>query len=98
MKAGIARESALKEQRQRVRRLLSWDMSRQGLSIGPEWGEGGKVMWAMTAVFSYFFLGRASEMFAYNDGKLTKILYFRGETGVFWWKGTAVSNGIVAVR
>lgn len=51
----------------------------------------------MMLVFSYI-LGRASEMFAYNDGKLTKILYFRGETGVFWWKGTAVSNGIVAVR
>ena len=98
MKAGIARESALKEQRQRVRRLLSWDMSRQGLSIVPEWGEGGKVMWAMTAVFSYFFLGRASEMFAYNDGKIHEDFEStRGDVSIFW-KGTAVSTGNMAVR
>jgi hypothetical protein len=71
VKAGIARESALKGEPQRIRRPISWVMLKQGLSNVPEWGEGGKVMWMMLAV-SYFFLGRASEMFAYNDGKIHK--------------------------
>ena len=71
VKAGIARESALKGEPQRIRRPISWDMLKQGLPMIPEWGEGGKVMWLMLAN-SYFFLGRASEMFAYNDGKIHK--------------------------
>ena len=56
VKAGIARESALKGEPQRIRRPMSWVILKQGLSIVPEWGEGGKVMWMMLAV-SYFFFG-----------------------------------------
>ena len=68
VKAGIARESALTGEPQRIRRPISWVTLKQGLSMVPEWGEGGKVLWIMLAV-SYFYFGRASEMFAYNDGK-----------------------------
>ena len=53
-KAGIARESALKGEPQRIRRSTSWAMLKHGLTIVPEWGEGGKLMWLMLAI-SYFF-------------------------------------------
>ena len=68
VKTGIARESALKGKPQRIRRPISWVMLKQGLSIVPEWGKEGKVTWLTLAVWR-FVLGRASEMFAYNEGK-----------------------------
>ena len=43
VKAGIARENALKGEPQHIRRPISWDILRQGLSIVPERGEGGKM-------------------------------------------------------
>lgn len=53
VKAGIATESALKEEPQQS---ISCFNLKQGLLIVSEWGEGSKLMWLMLAV-SFFFRG-----------------------------------------
>ncbi|CAM9526848.1 unnamed protein product, partial [Sphacelaria rigidula] len=62
-------------------------MLKQGHSLIFSWGEAGTVLWLSLCV-SYFFLYRASELFAYSKGKIHKdigltrgdIAFKRGET------------------
>lgn len=54
VEAGIARKRAMKGEHQRIRHPISLVMLKQGLSIDPEWREGGKAT-TMKLGFILFF-------------------------------------------
>ena len=68
VKAGIAREGALKGGGPNARRPNSWTMLKQGCYVAKEWGEGGRVLWS-SLEWHIFFLCRASQLYAYSMGK-----------------------------
>ena len=72
LKSGLARESAIHGEATRTRRPVSWVLLKHGIGLASEWGEGGRVLWLTLAV-SYFFMCRASELYATSNG--TCLLY-----------------------
>ena len=71
VKSGLNRESTQKGEGPRIRRPLTWVILRQGHNLISSWGDGGTVLW-LSLCISYFFLCRASELFAYSNGKIHK--------------------------
>lgn len=71
VKSGLARESAIHGGMPRIRRPVSWVMIKHGIGLAAEWGEGGKILW-LTLAASYFFMCRASEIYAASNGKVHK--------------------------
>ena len=73
-------------QQQRLRRPVSWKMLRKGLSLIPQWGVGGRALFLALGA-SFFFLTRASEMFAMTKLSMHAVhglrrggvAFFRGE-------------------
>ena len=71
VRTGLARESTLHGRPSRVRRPISWEMLKHGIGTVSEWGEGGKILW-LTLSVSYFFMCRASELWANSKGTVHK--------------------------
>ena len=71
VKSGLARESAIHGEATRTRRPVSWVLLKHGIGLASEWGEGGRVLWLTLAV-SYFFMCRASELYATSNGTVHK--------------------------
>ena len=71
VKSGLARESAIHGEATRTQRPVSWVLLKHGIGLASEWGEGGRVLWLTLAV-SYFFMCRASELYATSNGTVHK--------------------------
>ncbi|CAM9689179.1 unnamed protein product [Laminaria digitata] len=56
VKAGIAREGALKGEAPRIRRPISWVMLKQGFHLAKGRGDGGRVLWLTLGVTYFFFV------------------------------------------
>ena len=90
---GVARCHAEAGTQSRLRRPLSWPMLRAGEKLIPRWGSGGRVLWLALGV-AYFFLMRASELFAETTTRLhdtfcvrrEDVAFFLGGKQVFWPK------------
>ena len=66
---GLDRVHGVLNKKARVRLPLTWAMLSQGRRVVESMVDGGYVMWLGLAV-SYFLLCRASELWAYADGKV----------------------------
>ena len=84
---GAARGHADAGVQQRVRRPVSWKLLQKGACLIPRWGVGGRVLFLALGA-SFFFLTRASEMFAVNKLSMHEVhglrrgdvTFFRGAT------------------
>lgn len=83
---GVARGHADVGTQQRLRRPLAWATLQKGASLVPQWGSGGRVLFLALSA-SFFFLLRASEMFAVSKLAMHEVhglcrgdvAFFRGE-------------------
>lgn len=66
---GAARANAATGSGPRVRRPVSWGMLKDGASLVARWGVGGRVLY-LSLCTSFFFLLRASELFAASQSAM----------------------------
>lgn len=87
---GAARGHADVGTQQRLRRPVSWGILKKGCAFIPQWGVGGRVLFLALGA-SFFFLTRASEMFAMTRVSMHEVhglrrgdvAFFRGTVQLF---------------
>ena len=92
VKKGVRRAYAEAGNQARVRRPLTWEMTRvMEESIGA-WGVGGRIVWIGLAL-TYQLLLRASELFAEEGGKVHEVYCLRRGDVAFFDKGVQLGPG-----
>ena len=89
---GIDRAHGMSKKKAQIRLPLSWSLLSQGRQALVSMEDGGRVMWLGLAV-SYFMLCRASEMWAYADGKVHPDFCLTRECLAFSREGVQVEFG-----
>ena len=82
---------------QRVRRPLSWEMSKRMERAAKELGVGGRVAWIGLSL-TYLILLRVSELFAEDDGSMHIVYCLRGGDVAFYAGERQVEGGSIPGR